>query len=103
MDEPLVSGERPKLLGCRFCYPPEPWRVISSTPHFNVQMGLGPLAEGYALILSRLHYSCCAEVPESQAVEFENLVRIVRQAQINLYGASPLPLTSGTYVCFREI
>jgi hypothetical protein len=88
MDEPAVSGERTKLLGCRFCYPPELWRVISSTPHFKVQMGLGPLTEGYALLLSRLHYSCCADLPESQAVEFENLVRIVRQAQINLYGKS---------------
>jgi diadenosine tetraphosphate (Ap4A) HIT family hydrolase len=83
-----MSSERPKLLGCRFCYPPEPWRIIRSTLHFNVQMGLGPLAEGYALILSKRHFSCCAELPRSHMAEFENLVRDVRQAQINLYGKS---------------
>jgi diadenosine tetraphosphate (Ap4A) HIT family hydrolase len=74
--------------GCRFCYLPEPWRVVWSTEHFNVQMGLGPLAEGYALILSRSHYSCCAELPETLAAEFEDLVRLVRRAQLRLYGES---------------
>jgi diadenosine tetraphosphate (Ap4A) HIT family hydrolase len=88
VDEPAMSHAHPKLPECRFCYPPEPRRIIWSTRHFNVQMGLGPLAEGYALILSRLHYSCCAELPESHAAEFEDLIRMVRQAQVNLYGSS---------------
>lgn len=83
-----MVSERLKLASCRFCCPPEPWRIILSSPHFNVQMGLGPLAEGYALILSKLHFSCCAELPESHTDEFENLVGMVRQAQISLYGES---------------
>ena len=87
-DEAGMSSERSKVRDCRFCYPPEPWRIIRSTWHFNVQMGLGPLAEGYALILSKLHFSCCAELPQSHVNEFEWLVRMVRQAQINLYGRS---------------
>lgn len=88
VDKPAMTNARPKVPDCLFCYPPEAWRIIWSTSHFNVQMGLGPLAEGYALILSRLHYSCCAELPESHAAEFEDLIRMVRQAQINLYGSS---------------
>jgi hypothetical protein len=51
-------------------------------------MGLGPLTEGYALILSKFHYSCCAEIPEASTEEFQRLIQIVRQAQINLYGHS---------------
>jgi diadenosine tetraphosphate (Ap4A) HIT family hydrolase len=77
-----------QVAGCRFCFLPEPWRVVWSTPNFNVQMGLGPLAEGYALILSKFHYSCCAELPAALASEFEGLVRLVKAAQINLYGQS---------------
>jgi diadenosine tetraphosphate (Ap4A) HIT family hydrolase len=88
MNEPGMSGERPKLPDCRFCHPPEPWRIIWSASHFNVQMGLGPLAEGYALILSKQHFSCCAELPQSHIAEFEALIQIVRQAQISLYGKS---------------
>ena len=73
---------------CRFCYPPEPWRIIYSATHFNVQMGLGPLAEGYALILSRSHYSCCAGIPDQLAKEFDILTQLVAKAQISIYGAS---------------
>jgi diadenosine tetraphosphate (Ap4A) HIT family hydrolase len=87
MDE-LAAIEGPMVADCRFCCPPEPWRIVWSTRHFNVQMGLGPLAEGYALILSKSHYSCCAELPESQGAEFEHIVRMVRKAQMNLYGES---------------
>jgi len=60
----------------------EPWRIIRSTLNFNVQMGLGPLAEGYALILSKRHFSCCAELPQSDIAEFENLVRTVRKRRL---------------------
>jgi hypothetical protein len=81
-----VASER--VVGCRFCFLPEPWRVIWSTPNFNVQMGLGPLTEGYALILSKSHYSCCADLPPALADEFEGLIRLARAAQINLYGRS---------------
>ncbi|MGH3278332.1 MAG: HIT family protein [Trebonia sp.] len=80
--------EPTQVAGCRFCCLPEPWRVIRTTEHFNVQMGLGPLAEGYVLILSKSHYSCCAELPESQSAEFSDLVRLVREAQVGLYGMS---------------
>lgn len=78
----------PSVKGCRFCFLPEPWRVVWSTENFNVQMGLGPLAEGYALILSKSHFSCCAQLPEAHGAEFDDLVRLVREAQLSLYGES---------------
>lgn len=78
--------EPSQVTGCRFCFLPEPWRIIWSTPNFNVQMGLGPLAEGYALILSKYHYACCAELPVAYGDEFDELVRMV--------GATHQPLWS---------
>jgi diadenosine tetraphosphate (Ap4A) HIT family hydrolase len=77
-----------KAPDCKFCYPPEPWRIIWSTPDFILQMGLGPLAEGHVLIISRTHYSCCASLPPDQSVEFEHLIHMVKSAQLNLYGKS---------------
>ena len=73
---------------CKFCYPPEPWRIIWSTRDFNIQMSLGPLAEGHALIISKAHFSCCAELPAPLAAEFDYLTSMVKAAQVNLYGES---------------
>lgn len=88
---PVELGIAPPCVkGCRFCFLPEPWRVVWSTENFNVQMGLGPLAEGYALILSKSHYSCCAQLPEAHSTEFGDLVRLVRKAQLSLYGRSTM-------------
>jgi diadenosine tetraphosphate (Ap4A) HIT family hydrolase len=88
MDEPkqqILPDQQP---GCRFCELPESWRIIYSGQNFNIQMGLGPLAEGYALVLTKSHYSCCAAIPENQGREFAEMVRLVRQTQIGLYGSS---------------
>jgi len=85
----VLTGSR-RVVDCLFCFLPEPWRVVWSTPNFNVQMGLGPLAEGYALILSKFHYGCCAELPAAYVDEFEEAVQLVQSAQISLYGQSVL-------------
>lgn len=82
------EGERELERGCIFCYLPEPWRVIYSTENFKVQMGLGPPAEGYVLLLSNTHLSCCGSIPEDIAFEFETLVSLMQQVQTNVYGAS---------------
>jgi diadenosine tetraphosphate (Ap4A) HIT family hydrolase len=85
-----VVGEvsSPLSESCRFCYPPEPWRIIFSSLHFRVIMGLGPLAEGYALVISNEHHSCCAALPGEQFDEFGEVISMVRSAQVGLYGSS---------------
>jgi len=88
VDQSAPLTEYPKAPDCKFCYRPEPWRAIWSTEHFHVQMGLGPLAEGHILVLSKTHYSCCAELPSSHAAEWEYLVSKVKAAQVNVYGES---------------
>lgn len=70
---------------CRFCSLPEPWRIIHESPNFLVQMGLGPLVEGYALILARKHISCFAELDGTLLREFLDLLTLVQQAQCRIY------------------
>jgi len=51
-------------------------------------MALGPLAEGHALIISKAHFSCCAELPPALTGEFEYLISMLKAAQTSLYGES---------------
>jgi diadenosine tetraphosphate (Ap4A) HIT family hydrolase len=53
-----------------------------------VQLSLGPIVEGYTLIVSLDHISCCAEIPEQSVDEFDALVRAVSKAQRSVYGKS---------------
>jgi diadenosine tetraphosphate (Ap4A) HIT family hydrolase len=73
---------------CRFCTLPEPWRVIKQTKDFVVIMGLGPLTEGYVVIITRRHVSCCAAIVRENLSEFECLIRAVQDTQTRVYGAS---------------
>lgn len=73
---------------CRFCVLPERWRVVHETRNFVVQAGLGPLSEGYVLVLTRTHLPCFAALDETQLPEFEQVLRLVQRTQIDAYGSS---------------
>ncbi|MDF5751206.1 hypothetical protein [Spongiactinospora sp. TRM90649] len=73
---------------CRFCVRPEPWRIVATTENFLVMMGLGPPVEGYALIITRYHVPCIAEIPSPQVEEFRDTLTRLRTAQLNTYGAT---------------
>lgn len=67
---------------------PEPWRIVGQTNRFVVLMGLGPIIEGYVIIITRPHLSCCAAISEEWLDEFECLIKAVQEAQVTIYGAS---------------
>lgn len=71
---------------CRFCTRPDPDRIILWTEHCYVMLSLGPLVEGYTLILSREHVDCCAAITPPAMTEFTRLERAVVEAQIRVYG-----------------
>ena len=75
-------------LECRFCMLPDPWRIIHETSNFVVQMGLGPLAEGYVVLLTRTHVPCIAALSDSQLGEFLSVLRLVQWAQHRVYQGS---------------
>jgi hypothetical protein len=51
-------------------------------------MSLGPLVEGYTLLVSRKHISCCGEVDNEWLEEFQQLREVVSAAQVQAYGRS---------------
>jgi diadenosine tetraphosphate (Ap4A) HIT family hydrolase len=75
---------------CRFCILPEPERIALRTPNFVVLMGLGPIAVGYCIIITRKHYASYAELPNAQLSEFRRVVEAVQETQEKVFGASVL-------------
>jgi diadenosine tetraphosphate (Ap4A) HIT family hydrolase len=75
---------------CRFCALPEPDRIALRTSNFVVLMGLGPIAIGYCLILTKRHYASFAELPKGQLSEFLQVVAAVQFTQRKVFGASVL-------------
>src|SRR5947209_11607089 len=73
---------------CRFCIRPDPDRIVVTTDNFYVMMSLGPLVEGYTLLVSRKHISCCAEIADANLQEFNAWEGIVKEAQNKAYGQS---------------
>lgn len=72
--------------GCRFCNPPEKERILFETKNFYVMVSLGPIIEGYLLIVSKSHWGACLHVPEDYLEEFVSLKQKVKQILIEVYG-----------------
>lgn len=53
-----------------------------------VIMGLGPLVEGYCLIITKEHQSCCAAIPSGHLPEFRYVLAAVQASQQLVFGSS---------------
>jgi diadenosine tetraphosphate (Ap4A) HIT family hydrolase len=73
---------------CRFCTLPEPWRIIYETSNFVAQMGLGPLAEGYVVLLTRAHFPCIGALSGELLEEFLRVLRLIQRSQHQVYRQS---------------
>lgn len=71
---------------CRFCYPPEKERILYTTEHFYVMVSLGPIVEGYLLIISKEHIGACLHLPEDYWDEFKALKDKVKDILTRVYG-----------------
>lgn len=71
---------------CRFCLPPEKERIIYSTEHFYVMVSLGPIVEGYLLIISKEHIGACLHLPTEYMEEFCLLKDKVYDILTKIYG-----------------
>lgn len=72
---------------CRFCQPPDKDRIIYETHNFYVMLSLGPIVEGYLLIISKEHFDCCAALPIIMLEEFSRLVSNVKDILGKQYGS----------------
>lgn len=72
---------------CRFCYPPEKERILYATENFYVMASLGPIVEGYLLIVSKKHIPACANIPNEIFQEYLDLKEKVKGVLNKVYGA----------------
>lgn len=71
---------------CRFCLPPEKERIIYTTEHFYVMVSLGPILEGYLLIISKQHIGACLHLPLEILDEFCKLKSKIYNILTDVYG-----------------
>ncbi|NYS61549.1 HIT family protein [Vreelandella salicampi] len=71
---------------CRFCRVSDAERVLAYTENFYVMLSLGPVVEGYLLIVTRDHVDCIADLPLSCIDEFKCIYNVIRNIQIDIYG-----------------
>ncbi|PWG79283.1 HIT family protein [Pararcticibacter amylolyticus] len=71
---------------CRFCDPPDNERILYQTDNFYVMLSLGPIVEGYCLVISKDHVSCCAGISKDQQNEFIELYDKVKSILTDVYG-----------------
>ena len=53
-------------------------------------MGLGPIAIGYCIVITKYHYASYAELPDEYLQEFIQVVEAVQKTQRKVFGASLL-------------
>ena len=87
---------------CRFCAKPDPLRIALVSKYFYVLFSLGPIIEGYTLIVSNDHTSCCAAISEQAVIEFMALQRAVSIAQQSIYGCSTYYEHGRTGSCLHD-
>ncbi|AKB45945.1 hypothetical protein MSKOL_0168 [Methanosarcina sp. Kolksee] len=59
--------------GCRFCNPLEEERILVRRKNFYVMLSLGPLVEGYCLIIPKAHITTFGKLPSNLFNEFLDL------------------------------
>ncbi len=72
---------------CRFCNPPDQERIIYQSDNFYVMLSLGPLVEGYLLLISKPHIDCCGAFDDKLSSEFHYLKELIKEVLISNYGS----------------
>jgi diadenosine tetraphosphate (Ap4A) HIT family hydrolase len=76
----------PKVEGCNFCEPDRS-RILYTDEDFYIMLSLGPIIEGYSLLISQAHFDCCASIPATLKGRFLYLKKQIRQILQDVYGA----------------
>lgn len=88
---------------CGFCVPLEPL-VLFTGQDFYIVLSLGQIVEGYLLICTKSHRSCCGDIPIEQIPEFIKLKNIVKEVFQKAYNKKPIFYEHGqTGVCMRHL
>lgn len=67
-------------------------------------MSLGQIVEGYSLICSKTHRSCCGDIPPEDIDEFLTFKELLREIFIKVYNQKPIFYEHGqTGVCMKHL
>ena len=72
---------------CRFCLQPDKDRILYYTDNFYVIVSLGPIVEGYLLIVSKSHIGSCLNLPNELLLEFNSLKEKVKRVLLQVYSS----------------
>jgi diadenosine tetraphosphate (Ap4A) HIT family hydrolase len=72
---------------CRFCTPPDSERILYSDEDFYIMLSLGPIVEGYLLLITKNHFTCCAALPVELQGRFIQLASKIENILIEVYGS----------------
>jgi ATP adenylyltransferase len=73
--------------GCFFCGPDKD-RVLYTSEHFYVLLGLGPIVEGYAILVARQHVRSMFDLPEELRDAYTAEKRQLKDLIARVYGPS---------------
>jgi hypothetical protein len=71
---------------CFFCCQPEKDRVLYESEHFYVLLGLGPIVEGYVLLVAKKHFRSMFDLPEAIRDSYIQEKARLKQLINNTYG-----------------
>lgn len=71
---------------CRFCNPPEKERILYENDNFYIMLSLGPIVEGYTLLVSKKHIGCCADIQDELYNEYIFLYQKIKSILKSTYG-----------------
>jgi len=72
---------------CRFCFPPDKNRILLRSKNFYIMLSLGPIVEGYLLIIPYKHFKCFGEIPKDIINEFILIKRFIINNLKRVYNA----------------
>lgn len=84
---------------CLFCLEREVhWgQNIYETENFKLRIGIGIIAPGHCMIVTKKHYPCMAAIPDSLDAEYLELKERVRKSIIKHFNAEPYINEYGVY------
>jgi ATP adenylyltransferase len=87
--------------GCFFCEPAKD-RILHVSEHFYVLLGLGPIVEGYVILVAREHIRSMFDLPAEMKEAYKEEKRSLKQIINNAYGPSIVTEHGRIQACTTE-
>jgi ATP adenylyltransferase len=86
---------------CFFC-DPDRSRILYESEHFYVILGLGPIVEGYVLLVAKQHVRSMFDLPGEMRQAYEIEKKRLKQVVVQAYGPTIITEHGRVQACFAE-